>query len=172
MSLHLYNTASRSIEEFIPLNAPTVTMYACGITVNNYTHLGHMRKYIGDDILKRTLMLLGYEVNHVMNITDVGHLTDDGDTGEDKLEKGAIKEGKTPWEIAEFYTEYFHKSMQAVHVLPPRVESKATSHIPQMIALVEKLIAKGFAYETDQAIYFDVSKDIEYGKLSPPKTRR
>lgn len=169
MSLHLYNTASRSIEEFVPLNAPTVTMYACGITVNNYTHLGHMRKYIGDDILKRTLILLGYEVNHVMNITDVGHLTDDGDTGEDKLEKGAIKEGKTPWEIAEFYTEYFHKSMQAVHVLPPRVESKATSHIPQMIALVEKLIAKGFAYETDQAIYFDVSKDIEYGKLSRQK---
>jgi cysteinyl-tRNA synthetase len=169
MSLHLYNTKSRSIEAFTPLNEKLVTMYACGITVNNYTHLGHMRKYIGDDILRRTLTLLGYEVNHVMNITDVGHLTDDGDNGEDKLETNAKKEGKTAWEIAEFYTDYFHKSMRAVQVLPPTHETKATEHIPAMIALVETLIAKGFAYETKHAVYFDVSKDADYGKLSRQK---
>lgn len=169
MALHLYNTKTRSIEEFKPLNAPTVTMYACGITVNNYTHLGHMRKYIGDDILRRTLTLLGYKVNHVMNITDVGHLTDDGDTGEDKLEKNAKKEGKTAWEIAAFYTQYFHTTMEQINVLPPVHETKATDHIKEMIALVETLIAKGFAYETDQAIYFDTAKDEQYGKLSRQK---
>lgn len=168
-TLNLYNTKSRSIEAFAPLHDNTVTMYACGITVNNYTHLGHMRKYIGDDLLRRTLMLIGYDVKHVMNITDVGHLTDDGDTGEDKLEKNAKKEGKTAWEIAEYYTDYFHTSMSAVHVLPPIHETKATEHIPAMIALVEKLLAKGFAYETTHAIYFDVSKDPEYGKLSRQK---
>lgn len=169
MKLKLYNTKSRSIEEFAPLNGNTVTMYACGITVNNYTHLGHMKKYIGDDVLRRTLMLLGYDVKHVMNITDVGHLTDDGDNGEDKLEKNAAREGKTAWQIAEFYTEYFHKAMKAINVLPPIHETKATEHISGMIALVEKLLEKGYAYETPHAIYFDVSKDPEYGKLSRQK---
>lgn len=170
MALTLYNTKSRSIETFTPLNPPAVTMYACGPTVYDYTHIGHMRKYIGDDILKRTLTLLGYDVNHVMNITDVGHLTGDEDeTGEDKIEKGAKREGKTVWDIAKMYTDYFHKTMQAVHVLPPTHEVKATDHIPQMVALVEKLLAGGFAYETAHAIYFDTSKDPDYGKLSGQK---
>lgn len=169
MGLRLYNTLTRSIEEFTPLHPPTVTMYACGITVNNYTHLGHMKKYIGDDILRRTLTLFGYSVNHVMNITDVGHLTDDGDNGEDKLEKNAVREGKTAWEIAKFYTDYFHNTMSAINVLPPTHETKATEHIPAMIELVEKLLQKGYAYETTHAIYFDVSKDSEYGKLSRQK---
>lgn len=167
--LSLYNTKTRSVEAFAPLNARAVTMYACGPTVYDYTHIGHMRKYIGDDIIRRTLTLLGYEVKHVMNITDVGHLSDDGDTGEDKLEKGAAKAGTSVWAVAELYTDYFHKSMQAVNVLAPTHETKATDHIAEMIALVEVLITKGFAYETAEAVYFDVSKDAEYGKLSGQK---
>ncbi len=166
MALKLYNTKSRSIEAFMPLNAPVVTMYACGPTVYDYTHIGHLRKYIGDDILRRTLTLLGYEVNHVMNITDVGHLTNDSDTGDDKFEKKALNEGKSVWDIAQYYTEYFHKSMQAVHVLAPTVEPKATDHITEIIRMVETLLIKGFAYETKQAIYFDTSKDTNYGVLS------
>lgn len=166
MQLELYNTKSRSIEPFTPLTGNTVSMYACGPTVYDYTHIGHMRKYIGDDILRRTLSYIGYEVNHVMNITDVGHLSDDGDTGEDKLEKGAVKEGKSVWDIALFYTDYFTKTMNAVHVIPPTTTSKATEHIKEMIALNEQLVAKGFAYETDQALYFDVTKDPHYGALS------
>jgi len=167
--LTIYNTKSRSIEEFIPLSEGVVTMYACGPTVYDFTHIGHMRKYVGDDILKRTLTLLGYTVKHVMNITDVGHLTSDSDEGDDKFEKKAVIEGKTVWEIAEFYTQYFHKSMQAVNVVPPNIEPKATDHISEMIGLVEQLIAKGFAYETEQAVYFDVSKDSSYGSFSGQK---
>ncbi len=169
MALKLYNTLSRSIEEFSPLNPPTVTMYACGPTVYDFTHIGHMRKYVGDDILRRTLTLLGYDVKHVMNITDVGHLTNDADDGDDKLEKKAATEGKTVWDIAEYYTNYFHTTMQAVNVLAPTIEPKATSHIAEMIAMVERLIEKGFAYETANAIYFATSKDAAYGKLSGQK---
>src|SRR6266403_3625591 len=112
MALKLYNTKSRSVEEFTPLNEKTVSMYACGPTVYDYTHIGHIRKYVGDDILRRTLTLLGYDVKHVMNITDVGHLTDDADTGDDKFEKSALKEGKDVWDIAAFYTDYFHDTMR------------------------------------------------------------
>jgi cysteinyl-tRNA synthetase len=169
MKMKLYNTKSRSIEEFIPLNDNKVSMYACGPTVYDYTHIGHIRKYTGDDIVRRTLTLLGYEVKHVMNITDVGHLSDDGDDGDDKLEKGAKKEGKSVWDIAAFYTDYFHKTMRAVNVLPPTIEAKATDHIAEMIALIETLLQEGYAYETDHAIYFDVSKDAHYGELSGQK---
>jgi cysteinyl-tRNA synthetase len=169
MALSLYNTASRSVEVFIPLDPTMVTMYACGPTVYDKTHIGHMRKYIGDDILRRTLTLLGYNVRHVMNITDVGHLTNDSDQGDDKFEKKATLEGKTVWDIAAFYTESFHTTMRAVNVLAPTIESKATDHISQMIALNERLLAKGFAYETDQALYFDVSRDPDYGSLSGQK---
>lgn len=170
MALNLYNTKSRSIEPFSPLNGNTVTMYACGPTVYDKTHIGHLRKYIGDDILRRTLSYLGYEVKHVMNITDVGHLTNDSDEGEDKFEGKAKTEGKTVWDIAKFYTDYFHESMRAVNVLPPNIaEAKATDHISEMIALNEKLVEKGFAYETDQALYFDISKDLHYGELSGQK---
>ena len=145
-------------------------MYACGPTVYNYTHIGHMRKYIGDDLLRRTLSYLGYEVKHVMNITDVGHLTNDSDDGDDKFESEAKIEGKSVWDIAEFYTDYFHKSMSSVNVLKPNIaEAKATEHIKEMISLNEALIKRGFAYETDQALYFDVSKDPNYGELSGQK---
>ncbi len=169
MKLSLYNTKTRSIEAFTPLNEGVVTLYACGPTVYDYTHIGHMRKYIGDDILRRTLTLLGYNVTHVMNITDVGHLTNDSDQGDDKFEAKAQAEGKSVWDIANLYTDYFHTTMKSVNVLPPTHEAKATDHIKEMTALVEVLIAKGFAYETAEAIYFDVSKDAEYGKLSRQK---
>lgn len=167
--MKIYNTQDREVKEFKPISNDRVTMYACGPTVYDFTHIGHMRKYIGDDILKRTLSYLGYNVLHVMNITDVGHLSDDGDTGIDKLEKGAKKEGKTVWDIAQYYTDYFHQTMNAVNVVPPNHETKATDHISEMITLIEKLIEKGFAYETSQAIYFSVSKDTDYGKLSGQK---
>ncbi len=168
--MKLYNTKSKSVEDFTPLQGNTVSLYACGPTVYDYTHIGHMRKYIGDDILRRTLSYLGYEVKHVMNITDVGHLTNDSDEGDDKFEGKAKSEGKSVWAIAELYTDYFHESMRAVNVLPPNIaEAKATDHIDQMISLNEKLVAKGFAYETDQALYFDVSKDSHYGELSGQK---
>lgn len=169
MNLKLYNTKSREIEQFVPLHPPTVTMYACGPTVYDKTHIGHMRKYVGDDILRRTLSLLGYDVTHVMNITDVGHLTNDSDEGEDKFEKGAQKEGKSVWDIAKHYTEYFHETMRAIRVLPPTVEPKATDHIADMVAMVETLLQKWFAYETEQAVYFDIAKDPHYGALSGQK---
>ncbi len=169
MDLRLYNTKTRSVEVFAPLNAPTVTMYACGPTVYDKTHIGHMRKYIGDDILRRTLTYLGYHVTHVMNITDVGHLTNDSDDGTDKFEAKAELEGKSVWDIAAHYTDVFHRSMMAVNVLPPTTEVKATDHIDSMIALVQTLMEKGFAYETDAAIYFDVSQDPNYGSLSGQK---
>lgn len=164
--LRIYNTKSRSVEEFRPLNSEGVTMYACGPTVYDYTHVGHMRKYIGDDILRRVLEYTGHEVTHVMNITDVGHLTNDSDSGEDKFEKGAKREGKTVWDIAKFYTDHFHKSMRAVNVLPPSIECLATDHIAHMVSLVEKLMEQGYAYETSRAIYFNVQKDPAYGSFS------
>lgn len=169
MAIKIYTTQEKTIKEFIPVSKERVSMYACGPTVYDYTHIGHIRKYVGDDILRRTLTYLGYNVIHVMNITDVGHLSDDGDSGEDKLEKGAKKEGKTVWDIADFYTQYFYKTMDSVNVLRPTHTTKATDHIKEMISLIEKLIEKGFAYETDQAIYFNVSKDLDYGKLSGQK---
>ncbi len=167
MALQLYNTKTKSIELFTPLQDGIVTMYACGPTVYDYTHIGHMRKYIGDDILRRTFSYLGYEVKHVMNITDVGHLTNDSDSGDDKFEGKAKAEGKTVWDIAALYTDYFHESMRAVHVLPPNVaEAKATDHIKEMVSLVETLMAKGHAYETEVGIYFDTQTFKEYGALS------
>lgn len=169
LKMKLYNTKSRSIEEFTPLKEGVVTMYACGPTVYDFTHIGHMRKYIGDDILRRTLSYLGYEVKHVMNITDVGHLTNDSDQGDDKFEGKAKAEGKSVWDIAKFYTEYFNKTIKAVNILFPTIQPKATDHIPEQIKLVEGLISKGFAYETDEAIYFDVTKDPHYGELSGQK---
>ncbi|NTU46295.1 cysteine--tRNA ligase [Candidatus Roizmanbacteria bacterium] len=169
MRMKLYNTLSRSVEELQPLNPPVVTMYTCGPTVYDYTHIGHMRTYTMVDILRRTLTMQGFHVKQVMNVTDVGHLTSDGDTGEDKLEKGAKKYGKTVWEIAQFYTDFFHSAMKVINILPPDVESKATDHIPEMIELIQTLGKKGFTYETDEAIYFDVSKFSNYGKLSRQK---
>jgi cysteinyl-tRNA synthetase len=128
-----------------------------------------MRKYIGDDVLRRALDYLGYKTKHVQNVTDVGHLASDADEGEDKMEKGAKKYGKTVWEVAQFYTDYFYNSMDVVNVLRPHIISKATEHIADMIKLIQTLQEKNYAYETDEAIYFDVSKFPHYGELSGQK---
>ncbi len=162
----LYNTLTRKKEIFEPLNPPVVTLYTCGPTVYDYTHIGHMRTYTNNDVLRRALEYYGYKVNHVMNITDVGHLTDDADSGEDKLEKGAKKHKKTVWEVAEYFTDYFFKTMHALNIKRPTVVCKATDHVKEMIELIKKLEEKGYTYETDEAIYFDVSKFKDYGKLS------
>ena len=158
MPLRLYNTLTRKIEEFKPLKDKEVGMYTCGPTVYDYDHIGHAWNYTLADILRRTLEFDGYKVTQIMNITDVGHLTSDGDTGEDKLEKGARREGKSVWEIAKYYTDIFLKHRKELNLLEPSVICKATDHIPEMIALVKKLEEKGVAYKISDGIYFDVSK--------------
>ena len=167
--MKLYNSASRKIEKFEPLHPPGVTFYSCGPTVYDFTHIGHMRTYVNNDVLKRTLQYFDYKVNHVMNITDVGHLTGDDDSGEDKLEKGATKAGKTVWEVAEFYTKFFEETIHALNILPADTVAKATDHIDAMIELIKTLQKKGFTYETEEAVYFDVTKFENYGKLSGQK---
>lgn len=167
--MKLYNTRSRSIEEFVPLTDHTVTFYSCGPTVYDYAHVGHMRTYINNDILKRTLVYLGYTVNHVMNVTDVGHLTGDDDSGEDKLEKGAKKTGESVWDIVKKYSDHFFKTMEAVNVLPATTVAPATQHITSMISLIKTLEEKGYTYETSEAVYFDVTKFASYGLLSGQK---
>lgn len=163
--LNLYNTLSKKIEEFTPLSPPKVSLYTCGMTVYDYAHIGHGKKYVGDDILRRTLMRFGLDVTHVQNVTDVGHLVSDSDEGEDKMEKGAKKAGKTVWEVAEYFTKHFYNSMEKLNILTPTIVCKATDHIKEQIVLVEALISKGYAYDTPEAVYFDVSKFSQYGEL-------
>ncbi len=167
--MKIYNTLTRKIEVFQPLNPPAVNFYSCGPTVYDFTHIGHMRTYVNNDILKRTLTYLGYKVKHVMNVTDVGHLSGDDDSGEDKMEKGAKKYGKTVWDVAKFYTDFFFKTTDALNILRPNITCKATEHIEEMIQLINRLKQKGFVYETKEAVYFDVSKFNNYGKLSGQK---
>lgn len=167
--MKLFNTASKNIEDVPHHEGKPTTFYSCGPTVYDDTHIGHMRTYINNDTLRRALKYCGYTVHHVMNITDVGHLTGDTDEGEDKLEKGAKKTGKTVWQVAEEYTQQFTDTMQALHVLPPDQTCKATDHIGDMIALIQTLAQKGYTYETDEAIYFDTTKFEGYGKLSGQK---
>jgi cysteinyl-tRNA synthetase len=166
MTLLLYNTLTRSKETFAPTQKPRVGLYTCGPTVYNFAHIGNLRTYLFEDILKRTLLYNGFEVNHVMNITDVGHLTGDRDMGEDKLEKGAQREGKTAWEIAAFYTEAFKNDLERLNVLAPSLWVKATDTIPEQIALIETLEEKGYTYATSDGIYFDTSRVPHYAKLS------
>lgn len=167
--LKLYNTLSRQIEEFTALNSPKVSLYTCGPTVYDYTHIGHLRTYVGNDILRRVLELNGYQVKHVMNITDVGHLISDEDTGEDKMEKGARESGRSVWEVAKFFEDYFWKSTDTLNIRRPNVVAKATDHIEEQIKLIHKLEKNGFIYKTEQAIYFDISKFPDYTKLSGQK---
>jgi cysteinyl-tRNA synthetase len=163
--MKFFNSLTKKQEEFKPINPPSVGLYTCGPTVYDYAHIGHGIKYVHDDILKRTLQYLGYQVKHVMNITDVGHLVSDADTGEDKLEKGAKKFRKTVWEVAEFFTEQFFESMDKLNIERPDVIAKVTEHIDEQIEMIKTLIKRGYAYETDEAVYFDVSKFKDYGKL-------
>lgn len=164
--MQLYNTATRTIEKFEPLHPPEVKIYSCGPTVYDFTHIGHARTYINTDVLKRTLLSFGYQVSHIMNVTDVGHLTGDDDTGEDKLEEGAKKAGKSVWDIAAFYTDFFMKTVDSVNIMRPDMIVRATDHIQDMIKLIKKLQEKDYVYQTDQAAYFDTSKFKSYGKLS------
>jgi len=167
--MKIYNTLTRKIEEFSPLNPPLVTFYTCGPTVYDYTHIGHLRTYVNNDLLKRTLKYFGFQVKHVLNITDVGHLTGDDDSGEDKLEKGAQKKGKDVWQVAQFYTDFFFQSINEMNIEPADILCRATDHIQDMIKLIEILQKKGFTYETKEAVYFDVTKFKNYGRLSGQK---
>jgi len=166
MPVRLYNTLTRKKEEFAPVEAGRVRMYTCGPTVYNYAHIGNLRSYIFADILRRTLEFVGYEVPVVMNVTDVGHLTSDADSGEDKMEKQALQSGRDIWEIARGFEEAFFADIDALNIEQPAVRCRATEHVPEMIALVEKLIERGHAYETDQAVYFDVATFPSYTELS------
>ena len=166
MEIKLYNTLTRKKEEFKPIEKKKVGLYTCGPTVYDYDHLGHAWNYYASDILRRVLAYSGYDVLHVMNITDVGHLASDADTGEDKMEKSAREKGKTAWEIAEFFTKIFLENRKKMNFLEPKIICKATDHIAEMITLVQTLIDKGFAYKTSDGIYFDTSKFPDYGKLS------
>lgn len=164
--LKLYNSLSKSIEEFVPLNPPHVGMYTCGPTVYQFAHIGNFRAYAMADILVRTLKANNYTVNFVMNITDVGHLVSDADTGEDKLEKSAKKEGKSAWEVAEFYTEAFLQDYQALNLTEPTTLAKATEHIKEQIELIRQLEDNGYTYVISDGVYFDTSKFKNYGQLS------
>ena len=166
MAIKLYNTMTRVKEDFAPIKAPIVSLYTCGPTVYNYQHIGNYRTYIFEDSLKRVLMYLGYQVRHVMNITDVGHLVSQGDEGEDKMEVGAAREGKTAAEIALFYTEAFIKDCRSLHLMPPDVLCRATEHIPEQVELIGRLENKGFVYRTSDGIYFDTKKFPAYSKLA------
>lgn len=166
MSLKLYNTLSKKKEEFKPLNENQVRIYSCGPTVYSYAHIGNFRAYVFMDTLRRVLKANDYDLKHVMNITDVGHLESDADVGEDKMEKAAKKENKDPYEIAAFYTDIFFKDMGRLNIERPEIIAKATEHIEDMLEFVKILVEKGYAYETSKAIYFDISKLDKYPVLS------
>lgn len=166
MELKLYNTLTKRKEIFNPIHGNEVRIYSCGPTVYKDATIGNMRTNVFMDILRRVLKYNGYTLKHVMNITDVGHLVSDADEGEDKMIKSAKEEGKTPLEIAEFYTKRFLKDLKDLNIDMPEIICKATDHIDDMLKFVEELMKKGYAYETSTAIYFDVSKLDEYGVLS------
>jgi len=164
--IRLYNTLTRAKEPFTPLDGKQVKLYTCGPTVYHYAHIGNLRTYVFEDILKRALLYNGLPVLHVMNITDVGHLTSDSDEGEDKMEKGAAREGKSVWDIAQFYTDAFQKDITRLNILEPSIWCKATDHIPEQIAQIQRLEENGFAYAIEDGVYFDTSKLQDYGKLA------
>ena len=166
MTLRIYNTLSRSKEDFVPINPGEVRMYSCGPTVYNYAHIGNLRTYVFMDLVRRVLRYDGYKLIGVMNITDVGHLLSDGDTGEDKMSKAAKEQQKTPEEIADYYTSVFFKDIDRLNIGRPEVIAKATDNIKEMIDYVVALEEKGFAYETSDGIYFDIAKFPSYGALS------
>jgi len=160
--LKLFNTASRQKEEFHSLEPGKAGLYTCGPTVYHYAHIGNLRTFLFEDLLVRVLIRAGYTVNHVMNITDVGHLVSDADTGEDKMEKGAAREGKTAWEIADYYTQTFLEDLKKLNCRTPDIIPKATDHIQEMIVLIGQLEKKGYTYQTADGIYFDTRKFDRY----------
>jgi cysteinyl-tRNA synthetase len=170
--LRLYNSLTRKKEEFAPikktarLTGGPVGLYACGPTVYSHAHIGNFRSFIFEDTLRRVLEYFGYKVRAVMNVTDVGHLSSDADTGEDKLAAAAARERKTAWEVADFYTQAFLRDAKLLNILPPTMMPRATAHIKEQIALIKELEKKSFTYKTNDGIYFDTSKLASYGKLS------
>jgi cysteinyl-tRNA synthetase len=169
MTLHVYNTLTRRKEAFAPLEPGKVRMYNCGPTVYSYAHIGNFASFLMADLLRRTLEYTGFEVLQVMNITDVGHLTEDNIAdarGEDKLEKKAREEKKDPWEIARFYEAAFHEDRERLNLLPAHHYPRATEHIPEMLQLIGELLQAGLAYESGGQIYFDIAKFPQYGILS------
>ncbi len=164
--MKLYNTLTRRKDEFVPLVPGKVGIYTCGPTVYMFSHIGNFRAYVFSDTLRRVMEYLGYEVKHVMNVTDVGHLTSDADTGEDKLEKSAASEGRTPEEIAQFYEDAFWQDAGKLNILKPHVVCHATKHVAEMIELVKRVEANGFAYRTSVGLVFDTGKYTEYALLS------
>ena len=166
MTLKFHNTLTGQLDEFVSQTAGKVSIYTCGPTVYDYPHIGNWVSYIYWDTLVRILIANNYEVNRVMNITDVGHLVSDADEGEDKLEKGAKREGKTAWEVAAFYTDNFLKGMKLLGLIEPQYITKATDYIPDQLNLISKLKEKGFTYQIDDGIYFDTSKFSKYADFA------
>lgn len=166
MTIRLYNTLTRRKDELTTIEPGQVGLYTCGPTVYNFAHIGNLRTYVFEDVLKRSLTRCGFAVNHVMNVTDVGHLVSDADAGEDKMALGAAREGKTVWEIAQFYWDAFRADMKRLNLIEPDVWCRATDHIPEQIAMVQRLEEKGFTYVIGDGVYFDTGKLPDYGKLA------
>ncbi len=163
--MEIYNTLTKKIEHVVPIKDEEIRMYSCGPTVYDFAHIGNLRYFLEVDFLKRSLMLEGYKVIHVMNITDVGHLTSDADTGEDKIEKSAAKSNMSAWDLSRMYTNYFLDDLNSLNVMMPNVLCKATEHIQDMINMIKKLEEKGYTYKIDDGIYYDTSKFPKYGEL-------
>ena len=156
----------RTLEQFEPIVPGFARLYSCGLTVYNYAHIGNLRAYLFTDTLRRTLQFKGYEVLHVMNITDVGHMTSDQDEGEDKMELASAQSAKSPWELSEFYTREFKKDLHRLNIMPPSVWCKATDHIEEMLDFAKVLEDRGYTYVLDSGLYFDTSKVKDYGRLA------
>jgi cysteinyl-tRNA synthetase len=166
MDLELFNTLSRTKEKFVPMKEGEAGIYTCGPTVYNYAHIGNLRAYVFADVLRRVLEFNGYNVKQIINITDVGHLTSDEDEGEDKLEKGAKREGKSVAEIAKFYEDDFLNDLKRLNIEPASNYPKATENIAEMIEIIKKLQEKGFTYTAGGNVYFDTTKFADYGKMA------
>lgn len=166
MDITLFNTLGREKQAFKPIIPGKAGLYTCGPTVYDYQHIGNFRTFLFEDFLKRVLLYNGYDVTHIMNITDVGHLVSDADDGEDKMEKGSARTGKSVWEIAEYYTGFFMDDAKALNILPPTKYTKATEYIEEQIDMVKCLEDKGYTYKTGDGVYFDTSKLNDYGKLA------
>ncbi|MBA6116148.1 cysteine--tRNA ligase [Pseudomonas putida] len=166
MSLILYDTWTRSLRPFESLTPEEVGLYCCGPTVYDYAHLGNLRTFIFEDVLRRVLQSNGYSVRHIVNITDVGHLTSDADEGEDKMEKGSRRQGESAWVIAERFTAAFQHDWRQLNLLEPTLWCRATDHIAEQISLIEIMETKGFTYRTSDGIYFDTSRQDTYGYLA------
>ena len=164
--MRIYNTLTKKMEEFVPFNQKEVTLYTCGPTVYHYAHIGNLRTYIFEVILEKGLEYLGYNVKRVMNVTDVGHMTSDSDDGEDKMQKGAERENKTVYEIADFYENAFFNDCNKLNIKKPLIVERATNHIDTYIEMIKKLLNDGYAYQSNGNVYFDVSKAKNYYQLS------